>query len=264
MPIYHLIEPRTARRNAKEWRLRAMRLCAMLGGIIFFCAAGLFLFDSTHDPLSTRILRSIWDSANLVSTLGDFSNFDEGQKAFMLFVMVGVLVVAGYALTSLSGLVSGEAIMIRRENKLMKKLLENTSDHVIVMGFGELGRLVAEHLKKAGDTPVVIERNGDLAAKASELGYMVVVGDAGADDDLFGEAAIDRAKALIVTSDDADRNLVVTLMAHAANPKLKIAVTGESRQRGSLLHRAGASEVVIADALIAAELVGRLSKKSSS
>jgi hypothetical protein len=41
---------------------------------------------------------------------------------------------------------------------------------------------------------------------------------------------------------------------------LKIAVTGANAQRGELLHRAGASQVVIMDDLIADALVDRLSK----
>lgn len=66
-----------------------------------------------------------------------------------------------------------------------------------------------------------------------------------------------------MTTEDPDRNLALTLMAHSRNPKLKIAVTGESDPRGALLHRAGASEVVIADELIAGALVDRIGKGSS-
>jgi len=49
-------------------------------------------------------------------------------------------------------------------------------------------------------------------------------------------------------------------LAHAYNSKLKIAVAGVSSPRAALLHRAGASEVVITDDLIADALVDRLSK----
>jgi len=49
-------------------------------------------------------------------------------------------------------------------------------------------------------------------------------------------------------------------LAHAYNSKLKIAVAGVSSPRAALLHRAGASEVVITDDLIADALVDRLDK----
>jgi voltage-gated potassium channel len=71
---------------------------------------------------------------------------------------------------------------------------------------------------------------------------------------------VERAKALVVTTEDPDRKLSITLMAHSRKPKLKIAVTGANSPRGALLHRAGASQVVITDDLIADALVDRLSK----
>ena len=45
-----------------------------------------------------------------------------------------------------------------------------------------------------------------------------------------------------------------------SNPKLKIVVTGANGLRGALLQRAGASEVVVMDELIAGALVDRLGK----
>jgi len=258
MPTYHVLEQQQGRLRARAWRRGALRTTGLLLLTLLLCAVGLLLLDSTHDTLPHKAFRALWNAANLISTLGDFSDFNEHQQTFMVVVMFSVLVIAGYAVSSLTGLMSGEALMISRENRMVKKMLKDTSQHVVVMGFGPLGRLVAERVHRAGDTVVVIEREDDLAARASSLGYIVVLGDAGADDDVLTHAAIDRAKALVITIDDPDRKLAVTLQAHALNPRLKIAVTGQSSQRGSLLQRAGASEVVVADDLIARELVGRL------
>jgi len=160
----------------------------------------------------------------------------------------------------LTGFFSSDAVMTRRENKNMERKLDRLTDHVIVIGFGTLGRLVAGRLHDAGEQVVVIDRADDLAAQASSLGYLVVQGDAGVDDATLDHARIDQAKALVVTTEDSDRKLSITLMAHSRNPKLKIAVTGANSPRGSLLHSAGASEVVILDDLIASALVARLGK----
>ena len=131
---------------------------------------------------------------------------------------------------------------------------------MIVVGFGTLGKLVAGRLQEAGEQVVVIDRADDLSVLASSLGYLVVQGDAGADDAVLDHARIEQAKALVVTTEDQDRKLSITLMAHSRNPRLKIAVTGANSPRGALLHCAGASEVVIMDDLIAGALVDRLSK----
>ena len=120
--------------------------------------------------------------------------------------------------------------------------------------------LVAARLVNAGQQVVVIDRANDLADQASSLGYLVVQGDAGVDDAALDRAGVALAKGLVVTTEDPDRKLSITLMAHSRNPKLEIAVTGANSPRGALLQRAGASQVVITDDLIANALVDRLSK----
>ena len=90
-----------------------------------------------------------------------------------------------------------------------------------------------------------------------------MLGDAGADDDVFDRAGVDRAGALVVTTEDPHRKIAITLQAHARNPALRIAATGANRERGALLQHAGASEVVVADDLIAGALIGDLGRRAA-
>ena len=206
------------------------------------------------------MFRGLWNALNLVTTLGELTGLDEREKVFMMATMIAFLVIGGYAVSNLTGVLSSDAVVAFRENKNMEHKLDSLANHVIVIGFGALGRLVAGRLHDAGEQVVVIDRVNDLAAQASNLGYLVVQGDAGVDDAALDHAGVERAKALVVTTEDPDRKLSITLMAHSRNPQLKIAVTGANSPRGALLHRAGASQVVITDDLIAGALVDRLSK----
>jgi len=228
------------------------------------CAIGLIALDSSGQPLPAKMFRGLWNALNLVTTLGDLSDLDEREKVFMMATMVGFLVVGGYAVTSLIGILSSDALMAARENRKMGHKLDDLADHVIVIGFGALGRLVAGRLRDAGEQVVVVDRGSDLATQASSLGYLVVQGDAGVDEAALDHAGVQRAKALVVTTEDPDRKLSITLMAHSRNPKLKIAVTGANSPRGALLHHAGASQVVIMDDLIANALVEGLSNSAKA
>ena len=224
------------------------------------CAIGLTALDSSGQPLPAKMFRGVWNALNLVTTLGDLTGLDEREKVFMMATMIAFLVIGGYAVSSLTGILSSDAVMAFRENRKMEHKLDNLANHIIVIGFSALGRLVAGRLHDAGEQVVVIDRGNDLAAQASDLGYLVVQGDAGVDDAALDHAGVERAKALVVTTEDPDRKLSITLMAHSRNPKLKIAVTGANSPRGALLHRAGASQVVITGDLIADALVDGLSK----
>ena len=260
MPIYRVIEPQLGRIQQQEWRRRVFHVVGLLLVTLAVCAIGLIALDSSNQPFPAKLFRSLWNALNLITTLGDLNGLDEREKAFMMATMIGFLAIGGYAVSALTGVLSSDAVMALRENKRMKHQLENLANHVIVIGFGAIGRLVAGRLHDAGEQVVVIDRSPDQAAQASNLGYIVVQGDAGMDDATFDHARVERAKALVVTTEDPDRKLSITLMAHSRNKELKIVVSGENSQRGTLLHRAGASQVVITDDLIANALVDPLPK----
>jgi voltage-gated potassium channel len=262
MPIYRVLEPRSGELHIREWRRRLLHTVVLLLATLAVCSIGLVLLDSSESLLPAKMFRGLWNALNLVTTLGDFSLLDPREKFFMMATMVAFMAIGGYTISSLSGFLSSEAVMVRRENKVMKSTLDRLANHVIVIGFGPLGRLVAGRLRDAGEAVVVIDRSDDLSAHASSLGYLVVQGEAGVDDAVLDHARIEQAKALVVSTEDADRKLSITLMAHSRNPELKIAVTGANGSRGELLHRAVASEVVVIDDLIAAALVDRLGKAS--
>jgi voltage-gated potassium channel len=260
MPVYRVLEPRLGGLHMREWRRRLLHTVALLIVTLAVCAIGLIALDSSTQLFPAKLFRGLWNALNLVTTLGDFTLLDPREKLFMMATMVAFLMIGGYALSSLTGFLSSEAVMTLRENKSMEKKLEGLSNHVIVIGFGTLGRLVAGRLSEAGELVVIIDRSDDLSAQASNLGYLVVQGDAGLEDAVFEHSRVEHAKALVVTTEDTDRKLAITLMAHSRHPNLQIAVTGSNNSRAELLNHAGASDVVIPDDLIAAALVDRLGK----
>jgi voltage-gated potassium channel len=260
MPIYHVLEPRFSRLRVQEWRRRVLHTAGLLLLTVAVCAIGLIALDPTGQPLPAKMFRGVWNAFNLVPTLGDFTVLGRREQILMMVTMCAFLVIGGYALSTLTGILSSDAVMALRENKIMEHSLDRLANHVIAIGFGGLGRLVAGRLREAGEQVVVVDRAADLAAQASDLGYLVVQGDAGVDDAVLDHSGVERAKAFVVTTEDPDRKISITLMAHAYNSKLKIAVAGANSPRAGLLHRAGASEVVITDDLIADALVDRLGK----
>jgi voltage-gated potassium channel Kch len=258
MSVFHALEARTGRVYIREWRRRVLRVVALLHVTLGACAAGLLALDSSGDPLPVKTFRALWNALNLVTTLGDFSGLDKRSMIFMMATMVAFMIFGGYAISSLTGILSNATMVALRENRRMEHKLDRLANHVIVVGFGPVGRLVAGQLKHCGEQVVIVERAEEAATEASTLGYLVVQGDAGADPAVLEVSRIEHAKALLVTTEDPDRKLSITLMAHSSNPKLNISVTGASGARGALLRRAGASEVVLVDELVADALIHRL------
>ena len=254
--MYRIEEPRLGGLRIKEWRRRAHLAVGLLFLVLLGSTLGLELLDHTDAPVSTKMFTAFWDAVNLITTLGDFSDFNADQKMFMLVAILVAMVVAGYALRQLTGMLSGDDVMVFWENRVMEHRLETLSNHVAVCPFGPVGQMVAARLRDAGSTVLVLDSDTKQAEKASRLGYMVMLGDQNSFDDILERARLDTASALFVTGPDPNSNLEITLVAHTLNPRLPIVVSGENDLRRMLLEKAGASTVIDQNDIVARAMVG--------
>jgi len=55
-----------------------------------------------------RRFRGLWNALNLITTLGDLTGLDEREKVFMMATMIAFLVIGGYAVSSLTGILSSD------------------------------------------------------------------------------------------------------------------------------------------------------------
>lgn len=124
-----------------------------------------------------------------------------------------------------------------------RRMLESLDDHVIVCGFGRVGRAVADEVVADGRTCVVIDVNEDSVARAERDGMSVVLGDGTSDDDLR-RAGIERARALVACADSDEKNVYITLSARAMRPDLVIVARASGPGATEKLRRAGADRVV--------------------
>src|SRR6185312_11938908 len=84
----------------------------------------------------------------------------------------------------------------------------------------------------------------DAVNAAHERGDLLIVGDATHDDELR-EAGLERAKGLVVASDDDADNLYITLSARNARPDLQIVARASTQEAQKKLELAGADRVVL-------------------
>ncbi|MFC0402300.1 potassium channel family protein [Paraburkholderia rhizosphaerae] len=258
MWIYRVNEPRLGAVRVREWRRRARHAVALLLLSLVVSTTGLVLLDESNAPFGKRLFTAMWDAVNLTTTLGDFSDFDERQKVFMLAAMFVTMLVAAYAISRLTGILSGDDVMVFRENRAMEHKFERLENHVVVVGYRSLGQRIAAKLRQAGETVMVLVSDDALADLAAEHGHLVILGSLETFDDALRRARLDSAKALVVTTPDSDANLAATLLASSLNRSLPIVVPGENDLRKTLLENAGAAEVVISDEIVADALIGKL------
>jgi len=261
MWIFRVDEPRLGRIRVREWRRRARHTVGLLVLLLGGATTGLVVLDQSSTSFLNKVFTALWDGVNLVTTLGDFAEFNQRQKVFMLLAMFATLLVGGFAVSRLTGMLSGDDVMVFRENRIMERKLEQLANHVVVVGYHSLGILVADRLRDAGETVLVFVGDQGQAERAADHAHMVVLGSPGAFDEVLKGARLDSAKAFVVTTPDSNNNLAITLLAHTLNPSLPISVPGDNSLRKGLFESAGASNVIIADEIIANALVGKLTTR---
>jgi voltage-gated potassium channel len=128
--------------------------------------------------------------------------------------------------------------------KRVKAEIEKLTNHVIVVGFGRIGVMLAKDLKTGGAPFLVLEQNEKKAAEARELGHLCLVGDA-TDETYLKAAGIERARTLATVLPNDAANVFITLSARSLNSGIEIIARGEAPSTESKLLQAGANKVVL-------------------
>lgn len=214
-------------------RLRAAGiafLCIMAVGTAGYMAFGLGLVDALYQTVTT------------VATVGfqEMQEFSAGARLFTIGLILAGTGTALYLFTLFVELVVEGQLLAVFGRRRMDHRITTMKDHVIVCGFGRVGRIIARELVHAGREVVVIDRDESRLINA---GHPSVLGDATADD-VLQRAGMARAQSLVAAlAADAD-NLFVTLSGRAQRPELFIVARARDVTSISKLERAGADRVV--------------------
>lgn len=167
---------------------------------------------------------------------------DSGRIFTIVLIVFGAFTGAFVVSTAGQMVLEGQLRTILGKRKMEKKV-QKLSDHVIVCGFGRVGRQVAAEFVRRQVSFVIIEQQGEVKSEAHCRDLLFVDGNA-ADEDVLEAAGIRRAKAVISTlPDDAD-NVYLALTARQLNPEIMIVARAESGVARKKLIRAGADKVV--------------------
>jgi CPA2 family monovalent cation:H+ antiporter-2 len=120
---------------------------------------------------------------------------------------------------------------------------EGAEAPVVVIGFGRVGRLVAEMLTAHGRPYLAVDSSIDTVAACRKEGIPIVYGDV-ARAELMDRLNLGRASALVLTMDDPVLSVRVTKKVRAWCPDLTIVARARDPGHAAELYRAGATDAV--------------------
>ena len=165
-----------------------------------------------------------------------------GGRAFtMLLAFGGVFAFAYYASGLVRATLTGELQALLGRQR-MEDDLATLTGHLIVCGYGRMGRIICDELERRKKRFVVIDTVPPPAEWPYRFGLRLL-GNA-TEDEVLRRAGIDRAKSLITAvGSDAD-NLYITLSARLISPKLVIVARAEEEEAEAKLRKVGANKVI--------------------
>ena len=118
------------------------------------------------------------------------------------------------------------------------------SGHVVIVGFGRTGQLVAQMLDEQRIEHVALDMDTARVAQQRQQGAGVYFGDARREA-LLERLGLSRASALVITMDDAPAAETVAAVAHKHAPHVTIVARAHDGSHAERLRDHGATEVVL-------------------
>jgi voltage-gated potassium channel len=208
--------------------------------LIGFGMVGYVVLEPNYTPFD-----ALYMTVMTITTVGygEVHRLSTAGRAFTIFLMLGGIFTMFYAAGELiRAIVSGE-VRTALGRYRMEQSLARLNYHVIVCGFGRMGRLVCREFDAKGIAFVVIEKQAELLADFNLKHGIALAGDA-TSDEVLQRAGVQRARAVVsVLGTNAD-NLYVTMSARLLNDRLFIVSRSEDEAGEEKLRRAGANRVV--------------------
>jgi voltage-gated potassium channel len=219
---------------------RRLQIAAVMVAVVL--VVGIVGFMITDD---LGVFDAFYFTVITISTVGynePAGGFGHAGRAVALFLVIGGVGSLFYTATVGFEMAVERLLAGRRGQRRARRELSGMQDHVILCGFGNVGRNAYTILRRQSQV-VVIEVDPDAAQAARDRGAVVVEGNA-TQDETLRTAGIDRCRALLASvRKDAD-NLVIVLSARARRPYLRVVARATEAESESKLRLAGADRVV--------------------
>ncbi|MGT2512871.1 cation:proton antiporter domain-containing protein [Sphingomonas panni] len=121
--------------------------------------------------------------------------------------------------------------------------IDTPAGRVVIIGFGRVGRLVAEMLKTHGKSYIAVDSDIDNVAMARAEGHPILFGDVSRSE-LVDRLDLGRASALVLTMDDPVLTVRLTRRVRGWVPNLTILARARDATHAAELYAAGVSDAV--------------------
>ncbi|MDX1958528.1 MAG: YbaL family putative K(+) efflux transporter [Leptospiraceae bacterium] len=123
---------------------------------------------------------------------------------------------------------------------------EHLTGHVVLVGYGRVGRRIVDALINAGARFVIAEQNRELVEELREKGFAAVYGDA-TEPAVLVQAHVARAHLLVIATPNTFQVRQIIEIARTLNPKIETVVRTHSEEETKLLQEENAGKIFMGE-----------------
>lgn len=250
IPIVYLHRPAFDRET--ELGESQIAAAAALAGVLAYGTVGSFAIRDQYGRIDT-LLDAFYYTIVTASTVGYGDAVPQTQVARLFTISLVILGTTGFVLAA--GVLLGpllESRFRRALGKMTTTELERLSDHVLVLGYGDLTESILHDLGERTDV-LLITTDEAAATRLRERDVSVIVEDP-TDEELLEAVHLDRARAALVATDSDGDDALAVLTARRMEPAVLIVAAATNQQNVEKLRDAGA-DVVISPAAIGSRML---------
>jgi len=184
----------------------------------------------------------------------------EGQSLVLAGALISMALnpLVFKAIEPLRGLLRQHSLLVRRleaRDDPLAELPRSTeakylSRQVVLVGYGRVGRRIAQALKAVGQPFVVADQNRELVESLRAQGMAAVVGNAG-DPEVLIQAHIAQARMLVIATQDTLSLHQMIETARTLNPEIQIVVRSHNEDEAARMDAEGVGTVFLGEAELA-------------
>ena len=159
-----------------------------------------------------------------------------------IYLAMGAVLYTATAFASF--IIEGRTNMIIRGLKGGIIRMRKEKNHIIVCGYGMIGRYTLETLKKDTKKYIIIDKDPQVVEQLLDKGESVIQGNA-LDPHILERANIKNAKVLVTCLRENSDNIYLVMTATDLNPNLTVAAKASDEEAVARLHKVGAQIVVM-------------------
>ena len=216
--------------------------------------------------LSSTTSKSL-KTALSISQVGEFSFvifalstngglLDEQLSMFLVLIVIFSMMITPFFISRISAFVNSfvKDKVVQTDFSTMKE----KENHVIVCGYGVVGKFVAQHLDEMGIEFAVIDNSNKNVIKALKHGWDAYLGDA-SKASILDALHIEKAAAIIVTLDNVEKkyNICEAVLQHSKDANV-IVKTTSLQEQAKLSHLPSITSIVDGKVEVARVLVERM------